>query len=198
MLSDSHIAHPERIKALLKEADDELQAIQPRLDELERALLELNELKRTRQRLLGLKTSLQNLLDTATQAVVMASPDHHYASAQPLVALGSLDFSVLSTSNTFYPDKALHQVDHYLKHKGSLNYQIFQAVVYNGGKATTEQIRTFLIENDARQPQTGEGFENEPLSQISSRANYLVRKGILHPTDRGSFFTHLGWEVPQD
>ena len=74
----------------------------------------------------------------------------------------------------------------------------------HGGLATMTAVRpparfgTMRFDGDRviefeEKPQTGEGFEAMSLSEISSRANYLIRKGILNPHQRGVFYTHLGW-----
>jgi hypothetical protein len=39
------------------------------------------------------------------------------------------------------------------------------------------------------------GFEEVELTDISSRVNYLVRKGLVNPDGRGNFVSCLGWMV---
>lgn len=196
-LPDLNLANPDKLKEILSQAEQELSEIQPRIDELEAMQTELRELKLAKQRLLTLKMSLSALIDNVTLDKVQANPSSDHESylneetnAQPV------EFSELSTSKTFDPEKAFQDVDQVLKQKNSLNYQMFKAVVFKGGKASTEEIKDYLVQIEAKQPQTGESFQDAPLSDISSRANYLVRKGVLRSADRGLFFTPLGWVEP--
>ncbi len=197
-ISEGTLASPERIKILLEEAEEELVKIQPRIDELEQMAQELRELKQVKQHLITLKISLSTLIDTITQPNVEV--DLVGAGLEDFAGLNfnNTSFKELSALKTFRPDEAFHQADKILKQKQSLNYEMFKAVVFKGGKASTEEIKAYLVECDAKQPQTGEGFENVSLSEISSRANYLVRKGILHPSGRGSFYSTLGWVDPEN
>lgn len=195
-MSITSVVAPTRLNELIQEADAELASIQPRIEELEALADELKELKLAKQRLLTLKMSLNTLVENSTRSEVEFTVDHAEGPDWTLAENKLYNFSELSASKTFQPDEAFRQVDQFLKQKLSLNYEMFKAVVFNGGKASTEEIRAYLVDNKVQQPQTGEGFENVPLTEISSRANYLVRKGVLHPMDRGVFYTHLGWVSP--
>lgn len=191
------IVDSSRLAQMVQEAEEELGKIQPRIDELESLADELRDLKLAKQKLLTLKMSLSTMIDNATKDEVLVESELVISRNWQTEENKLYNFSELSASKSFRPDEAFRQVDQILKQKQSLNYEMFKAVVFNGGKASTEEIRTFLVEHKVQQPQTGEGFENVPLTEISSRANYLVRKGILHPMDRGVFYTHLGWtEAP--
>ncbi len=192
------LASTERLEALLQEAENELSALQPRIDELEAQIQELKKLKLEKQRLLTLKMSLSALLESSTKDNALDDTTSYELANSASHETKLYDFNELSTLKTFHPEAAFKQVDQILKQKNSLNYEMFKAVVFNGGKASTEQIKAYLVECGARQPQTGEGFEEVPLTEISSRANYLVRKGILRPMDRGMFYATLGWLDPQD
>lgn len=196
MLDQLNLAQPEQLQALLNQAENELGQIQPRINELEDLAQELRELKLAKQRLLTLKMSLAALLDQGT--IQNNALDYSRYTDDELAKLENklLPFNELSALKIFHPDDALNEVQYILKQKQSLNVDMFKAVVFHGGKATTEEIKAFLVECGAKQPQTGESFENVPLTEISSRVNYLVRKGILHPADRGLFYTHLGWKDP--
>lgn len=191
------IASEASLSTLLERANQELLAIQPAVEELETKVAELKILKAKKQRLLALKMSVMALLDTSTKAIALEEdPDETDLSVFTEIKT-KLNFENLSADYVFLPQQALEEVDDHLKQKQSLNYQIFQAVVFNGGKASTDAIKQYLVETGAKQPQTGEGFESMPLSDISSRANYLIRKGILQPLSRGVFYTTLGW-VPNE
>lgn len=192
-MNDVSIVAPERLNDLVKEAEEELLKIQPRIEELEGYAEELRELKLSKQRLLTLKMSLSTMIDNSTKDEVFSATDRVSRPDWQTEENKLYNFSELSTSKSFRPDEAFRQVDQMLKQKSSLNYEMFKAVVFNGGKASTEEIKAYLVENKVQQPQTGENFETVPLTEISSRANYMVRKGILHPMDRGVFYTHLGW-----
>lgn len=191
------LAHPEQLKALYEQSVSELEAIQPRIEELEKAVQELRELRTMKQRLLTLKMSLAALIEGITKDNV----DDFLlgeSSAERLYSETKLyDYSELSALKTFHPERALSEVSLILKQKNSLNAEMFKAVVFNGGKASTEEIKRYLVETGAKQPQTGEGFEAVPLTEISSRANYLVRKGVLQPMGRGDFYCTLGWVDPE-
>jgi hypothetical protein len=196
-MDSTTLASPENLEALLKQAESELEAIQPQIEEIENQLKVLHELKQSRQRLLTLKMSLSALLESSTQPYVESTPGYLANTlgdlAQQKLQSFEDDYTYLSTHKTFHPDLALQQVTHALKQRDSLNNDMFRAVVLNGGKASTAEIKTYLVEAGIKQPQTGEGFEDAPLTEISSRANYLVRKGILKALDRGVFYTTLGW-----
>ncbi|MCA9799141.1 MAG: hypothetical protein KC474_06290 [Cyanobacteria bacterium HKST-UBA04] len=183
------VASVDSLEKLLGKTDKELKQIQPKIEALEKQLDALKELKLRKQRLLTLKMSLMAMLesDTKLNKVLEASPG---LGMGPAAVPG---YDALNSAYTFSPEEAFAQVQGQLRATNSLNYQIFQAVVFNGGKASTEAIKQYLVETEAKQPQTGEGFEAMSLSEISSRANYLIRKGILNPHQRGVFYTHLGW-----
>ena len=188
------LASPEGLQALLEQAETELESIQPQITELEEKIKDLQALKQSRQRLLTLKMSLGALIESSThddaqEPYTMLSSN---LAQQKLQAFDN-DYTYLSTHKSFHPDLALQQVQQLLKQKESLNYEMFRAVVLNGGKATTIEIKTYLVEAGIKQPQTGDGFEDVPLTEISSRANYLVRKGVLKALERGVFYTPLGW-----
>jgi hypothetical protein len=191
------LSNPERLKELLRETECELSQIQPKIEELEAAVQELRELKLTKQRLLTLKMSLSTMIDNVAEDHVQEKFADTYTGKTDFDETKVFNYSELSTLKSFHPDEAFKQVDKVLKQKNSLNYEMFKAVVFSGGKASTEEIKAFLVESGARQPQTGEGFENVPLTEISSRANYLVRKGILQPMGRGNFYSALGWVDPE-
>lgn len=197
MKNELTLASPQRLEALLKETEEELLQIQPRLEALEEYVRELQELKLSKQRLLTLKMSLSALLDTMTKDLVSEVLVSSAEVNSQILDFKNTPFLELSASKMFDPDAAFKAADKLLKQKQSLNYEMFKAVVFNGGKASTEEIKAFLVESGARQPQSGEGFENAPLTEISSRANYLVRKGVLHSLGKGHFCSTVGWVTPE-
>lgn len=190
------LVSPERLQELLTETELELEQLQPCIEEMEKQVQELRKLKQTKQRLITLKMSLSTLLESITRDEVKDKEDSTVTENLETSESAILNFSELSTLKTFHPEEAFRQADRMLKQRNSLNYEMFKAVVFNGGKATTEEIKAYLVESNATQPQTGEGFGKVPLTEISSRVNYLVRKGVLHSADRGAFYSALGWVNP--
>lgn len=93
----------------------------------------------------------------------------------------------------FVPDLAFEQSKTIIKRRESVNYEILKAIVLNGGYASSEEVRHYLVENDVRQPSNDQPFTNAPLTSISSRINYLVRKGLVRPANGGLFVTTVGW-----
>ncbi|MEM0952466.1 MAG: hypothetical protein AAGI66_10060, partial [Cyanobacteria bacterium P01_H01_bin.74] len=94
---------------------------------------------------------------------------------------------------TFIPERAFEAVKTTLRRQESINYQLFKAIVLAGGKARTEEIKAYLIENNIVQPASGENFEAVPLTDISSRVSYLVRKNLVEVVQRGVFQVTVGW-----
>jgi len=210
--SVSNISSSERLEDLLNETEKELEAIQPQIDKLEKQLDRLKELKLAKQKLITLKLSIKSILSNFS-----TSPENEVSSSFNTQELSKkTDTSLLNnmseasqvTSYTaagvtstplilpgahFLPERAFSQVNLLLRKSTSINYDLFRAIVFNGGKATTEQIRQYLVENRVKQPGNGQGFEDVALTDISSRVNYLVRKGIVKPEGRGAFISLLGW-----
>jgi len=212
--SVSNISSTERLKEMLDEAEKELEAIQPKIDKLELQLQKLKELKLAKQKLITLKLSVQSILsnfsDFKSSEVRTKDETKKFSSAPRELNLNTklnvaetkpISKTDLSTetsvpNGTFLPEMAFNQADAILKRKSSINYDLFRAVVFNGGKANTEQIRQYLIENNIRQPASGDPFEGVALTDISARVNYLVRKGLVKPDGRGTFISCLGWAEP--
>jgi hypothetical protein len=183
------LASPERILQLLEEVELELSVITPEIEILEEQIKALNEMRQSRQRLLTLKLSLKALLDTDFEL----SSKQFTPQESDQYEMQLLTYEELCQQKSFVPDEAMLQIEKYLKQKSSLNYEMFKAIVYQGGCASTEEIKQFLIQHDVRQPQNGESFETIALTDISSRINYLVRKNIVKATERGRFYSLLGW-----
>jgi len=204
----SAIASDERMNSLIKEAESELASIEPRIQELEKLTEELQELKTQKQKLLTFKLSLEAISNNYAKHSIDAdthklsdsrqfqfvtstsSKNSNEHTNQPL--LSTAKRSSLDERGTFDPSEALRQAKRVVR-VSSLNYQLFQALVENGGIIDTPAIKQFLLQQDIRQPGTGESFQEVPLTSISSRMNYLVRKGLVEADGRGMFIAHVGW-----
>ena len=211
--TNASLAASERLEALLTEAEAELAELAPQIEQLEQALEQLQALKQKRQRLLGLKSSLSALLlphnhkptvvaiqpQTIAQESTMASADSPNLT-KPVVKnkpiKRQLPLLPPSSDGMFLPELAFKQGDTILKRKDSINYEIFRAIVYQGGQSTTEQIRQYLVEQGVTVPKTGETFETVTLSEISARVSYLVKHGIARPVGGGCYLSCFGWDQP--
>lgn len=194
------LASEERIQKLFEEAENELTTIQPEIDFLEKSLAKLNDLKRKKEKLLSLKASLKALLNETSIKAHNTNKAHTNVrndSGHLLTSHSSfLDTNISCTQsehNIFMPEVALSDVKQFLRTNNNLNYEIFKAVTYNAGEATTEDIKDYLVQNKIRQPKTGKYFDNVELKEISSRANYLVRKQLLISSGPGRFRCSLGF-----
>lgn len=211
------ISSSSRLEDLLAETEMELAQLEPRIEKLEKQIEKLGALKLAKQKLITLKLSIKSILsnysDDKVQALDASMLKNNYTSEGNAYSVFGANSTNPGFTNrvwmprshqaarlpgTFLPDMAFSQVNEVLRKKGSLNYELFRAVVFNGGQANTDQIKQYLIEHDIRQPASGEGFENVELTDISSRVNYLVRKGLVNPDGRGNFVSCLGWLVEND
>lgn len=218
------ISSSERLESLLEEAEKELSLIQPKIDRLEKQMDQLKELKLAKQKLITLKLSVKSILSNFNPEKRVALQPHELTLSSDLNLLNNtkqetlnsqtktktLRFDSLKTKHltehlndtaadppgSFLPDLAFQQADTLLRKKTSINYDLFRAIVFNGGRASTEAIRQYLVDNHICQPASGESFEKVALTDISSRVNYLVRKGIVKPSSRGTFVSCLGWANP--
>lgn len=192
------ISENDRIETLLDEVKGELEALNPRIEALEETLQQLRELKAKKQKLLALKMSLESVLNNFNVPDYAESniSDSSLTKTSGYTTRPSSDLKQASLDfehKVFYPDKAFDETKHLLKKKGSLNYEMYRAIVFNGGKATTEEVRQYLIEHNLTLPNTGQTFDQVSLTQVSSRVNYLVRKGIISAMGRGYFVSNYGW-----
>jgi hypothetical protein len=206
------ISSASRLEDLLTETELELEQLEPQIDKLEKQVEKLRQLKLAKQKLITLKLSIKSILVNYSEDKVSASGlngleldstlnSSAYVLRDVGVDSGFLNQGRLMTRSpqpmrlpgTFIPDMAFSQVNEVLRRKNSLNYDLFRAIVFNGGQANTDQIKQYLLDHDIRQPASGEGFENVELTDISSRVNYLVRKGVVNPDGRGNFVSCLGW-----
>lgn len=211
------ISSTRRLEDLLNETEKELSALEPQIEKLEKQLEKLRELKLAKQKLITLKLSIKSILanfsepgadSTATNVANLEfsqfSSPKNVKSEAPVEALTS-QASVFRhhsplmgryAGKMFLPEQAFREVNTVLRRKDSLNYELFRAIVFNGGIASTEAIKAYLVEHRIKQPSSGEGFEHVELTDISSRVNYLVRKGVVIPDGRGQFISSPGWTEP--
>jgi hypothetical protein len=212
--SVANLSSSKRLEELLEETNRELELLQPKIDKLEKQLDKLKEMKLAKQKLITLKLSIKSILSNFSEnkagsdttkiinkelsEILSSSPeDTLLKTSQDIRDTSKLKTGHFeSTGTTFVPDMAFNQVNAILRKKTSINYDLFRAIILNGGKASTEQIKQFLVENRVKQPASGEGFEQVELTDISSRVNYLVRKGVVRPDGRGTFISCLGWVEP--
>jgi hypothetical protein len=208
------ISSQPRLEKLLKETEAELIQLQPKIERLEKEMENLRELRHQKQKLITLKLSLQSILENfqleETEADYLDLDSTSYPFMPAQTAMPSFLTNRASVSHTpykmtprqgdpyqdmtFYPDVAMEEAEQLLKQKGSLNYELFRSIVLHGGRATTQEIRQFLIDHEIVQPGTGVSFEDTPLTDISSRVNYLIRKDLVTSIGRGRFASKLGWK----
>lgn len=201
------VSSEKRLEALLEETEAELANLQPRIDKLERDIDKLKDLKLTKQKLISLKLSVQSIMENFQQtggsgftadALLNVGLEMPCPQSGITTSYRIPDYATAPQENrTFYPDRAFEAANKLLKQRQSLNYDLFRAIVFHGGRATTEEIKAFLQENNITQPSTGESFDNVALTDISSRVNYLVRKDLVSATGRGVFLSNLGWETEE-
>ena len=191
------ITSDERIAKLITEAQSELTSIQPEINYLEECIKKLAGLKDQELKLNSMIISLKSLLKNQeliksarnNDSSINSKPDDTHAE----IAVDIIDKNNCNTRKIFLPDQAVSHVKNFLRTKNNLNYEIFKAVVFNSGQATTPQIKQYLVENHIKQPKSGLLFDNVELKEISSRANYLVRKNILFSPEPVVFRSVFGW-----
>lgn len=207
-----------RLEQLLIETESELEAINPRIEKLEKQLEKLRELKLARQKLITLKLSVQSILNNFSsndQGAVLSESlvknlsgmttkkgDECVTRAPHPTANTSVGQMAswrapMESNRVFLPERAFQEVNQVLRRKTSINYELFRAIVFHGGAASTEQIKQYLVEHRIAQPGNGDSFESVALTDISSRVNYLVRKGVVRADGRGVFVSLFGWAEPE-
>ncbi len=201
-VANASLVEESRLEELLANAVEELAQLQPAIDELEAMIGQLNDLKRRKQRLIAFKLSLETLMQPAAQVEAPSGglPVGVYGNTVASAKMDNANPHTMSMNElrlkAFYPDQAFAETEALLPRKESINYELFRAIVLNGGKATTEEIKAYLLDNNVVSPTTGEGFEDVGLSQISSRVNYLMRKNIVASMGGGLFVSNYGWGDP--
>lgn len=191
------IASNERIEIFIKEAEEELSKIQPEIDYLIQCQSKFSVLKEQQFKLNSLILSLKSLIsEKSTTQINIQNDKINETLNNDIEVYNNVEFTSVSVNNErkiFLPDQAITQVKNHLRTKNNLNYEIFKAIIFNSGVASTKEIKNYLIENNIKQPKSGKSFENVELKEISSRANYLVRKNILKSDEPGIFVSMLGW-----
>lgn len=194
---NTSLASNGRIQNLITEAENELNKIKPEIAYLEECQKKLIELTEQQFKLNSLITSLKSLIKTSDVNKIRHNnievPTQEIEENNVQIAVNISNENNESSRKIFLPDQANSQVKNYLRTKNNLNYEIFKAIIFNSGHATTQDIKKYLVENGIKQPKTGKTFENIELKEISSRINYLVRKNILVSPAPGSFRSVFGW-----
>jgi hypothetical protein len=182
VLDTSHLQH------LLKQSEAELADVQARIVTLEETLENLEAL---RHKVKQLKAFQQGIQQALSPALVKEAP----STKQKISRSYRTSSSLLSSGATgvFLPELAFKEADEVLRHRQSINYEIFRAVVLQGGQAHTTDIRDYLITENVKTPQ-GKDFKTATLSEISARVAYLVKRGVLRPIAPGRFQSCFGWD----
>jgi len=192
------ITSENRVQNLIDEALKELNGITPEIDELEKSIQLLKDLKDRKYKLESLIINLKSILPKhnviKNEVRKVDGNDVQRNLKSRYVNVNKISLDTINGRKVFIPDVALSNAKNYLRTKNNVNYEIYKAVVFNTGEATTDEIKYYLIKNNIKQPKTGKGFEDVPLKEISSRTNYLVRKNLLISYTPGSFTTIFGWE----
>lgn len=198
---DLSLASDLRIQKLIDEADNEINKIQPEIDYLENCLTKLEELKTKKAKLLTLKGSLISVLhqkNVNNINIINADLDAriHPVKSQSIEKhnINATQQNITNLTAIFNPEYALAQARQFIRPNKNLNYEIFKAIVYNGGEASTEQIKEYLVKNKIKQPKTGKPFDDVELKDISSRVNYLTRKKLIVSMAHGIFKSLLGYQ----
>lgn len=196
--NNNSIVSTKRIDNLITEAVKELEDITPEIEYLEECVKKLAELKDKKHKLNSLIINLKSispLMNVTNKSRLKdvkvtkkAGEDSRH------INVNKISVDIKDERKVFIPEVALNDVKPYLRAKNNINYEIYKAVVFNTGEATTEEIKHYLVKNKIKQPKSGKGFEDVPLKEISSRANYLVRKQLLISYSSGLFSTIFGWQ----
>ncbi len=182
----------QNLDLLLQQSRDELTQIKDRILLLEGYVEELAELRQKAWQLEAFQTGIDALLNPSKKPVLVQDPRQEKPRKSPPSHQNVLS---ADSNGVFLPELAFQQADEILRHRQSMNYEIFRAIVLNGGKATTAEVRHYLIEQNIRTPQ-GKSFENATLSEVYPRIAYLVKRGVLRPIGPGYFLSCFGWDHP--
>lgn len=192
------VTSEDRVQNLINEAHTELDQLLPEIKELEESLKRLKEIKERKHKLESLIMNLKSILPKQNTTEHSVTNDVQkptsYMNKSRVNNVNKISLDTLSGRKVFIPDVALSNARNYLRTKNNINYEIYKAVVFNTGEASTDEIKYYLIKNNIKQPKTGKGFEDVPLKEISSRTNYLVRKNLLISYTSGLYSTIFGWE----
>lgn len=186
-----------RIEGLIEEAKNELSIIEPKIERLEKGLLKLEQLREKQKTLKALILNLQSVSqEKEIELSVINSNATKIKSTQLNQSNAGVSFSIdtLNGRKVFIPEVAISNAQNYLREKNNINYEIYKAVVSNMGTATSKEIKHYLVKNGIKQPKNGQTFDDVPLKEITSRINYLVRRGLLIAYTPGAYSTAFGWE----
>ena len=188
------ILDPSRLEKLLQEAEAELSKIKPEIEYLEECVKKIHALKEKEHKLNSLIISLKSIQGSFDTNINM-DINNSYIQTQNTTTkqLNKIDTIYQNKRKIFIPEVALNDVKKSLRTKNNLNYEIYKAVVFNTGTATTEQIKEYLVKNKIKQPKKLRGFENTELKEILPWANYLVRINLPISLTPGVFSTVYGW-----
>jgi hypothetical protein len=188
MLDERHLLQ------LFQHTQAELSETREKLAELEGQLSILEKLKLRIAQLEGLERQLEYMVQgkappesnfaQTLQGTHQRRRRKAYSHTNTVLPQGS--------SGAFFPEKAYEGADEILQYRHSVNYEIFRAVVLNGGQASTRDIRDYLIEHNIKTP-AGKTFEDARLSEVSARTAYLVKKGVIQAIAPGRFQSCFGW-----
>ena len=183
----------EQLDSLKNDTLAELKAVQAQIEGIEAQLTELEGLKIQRDKLSALLVTLTSLNNTefALENKMILPSDHQQKPA--LSGLEKLNIEAFR-GKAFFPESAFEDMGKRLPRKGSVSYELFSAVVYQGGRASSRQIRDYLIQQGIRQPQSGETFESVSLSSLNPRLAQLVKKGCLCMEGNGVYWSSKGWK----
>jgi hypothetical protein len=185
-----------QLHALLEQTTQELNTLQEDITQLDQLIHRLATLRQRFQTLQGLKHSVETLLKAQERGLFdepLPMGSHNIAAIVQLLEGRGGAFN--KPTGMFYPEKAFEQADLVLKRRQSINYEMFRAIAFNGGVASSAQIRQFLIDQLVLAPRTKQPFdERVPLSEITARLDYLIKKGLVRPEGNGRFWSAVGWE----
>ena len=184
------IIDTQNLDQLLQASQEELHQIKARIQTIEAYVEELTELHQKAAKLEAFQRGVDALLHPEKYVPLSTREEVPKTKKVKMPYQG-----VLSAESTgvFLPELAFQEADEVLRHRQSMNYEIFRAVVLNGGKATTAEVRHYLIEQNIRTPQ-GKSFEKATLSEVYPRIAYLVKRGVLRPIGPGYFLSCFGWD----
>lgn len=195
---EDSITSKNRLETLVKEAEMELEIITPEIEYLEECVSKLDELKDRKHKLTSLIINLKSILPgqklTSKNSSGASKSTSGHANNSRVPSVNKISIDTMNGRKVFVPEVALSDVKNLLRTRNNINYEIYKAIVFNTGEATTEEIKYYLVKNNIKRPKTGDGFGDVPLSEISSRINYLVRKNLLITTSSGTYSTVYGWE----
>ncbi|MFM7389564.1 MAG: hypothetical protein ACKO34_02940 [Vampirovibrionales bacterium] len=191
------LASPQALQRLHQETVTELAQLHEGITALDALVQRLTALRQRHQTLQALQHSLETLIKAQEKKVF---DDPLPMGANNIAAIVKLldgkGGGFRKPDGLFYPDVALAQADTVLKRKQSINYEMFRAIVFAGGVASTTQVRGFLVEQNVQSPRTKQPFDELfPLSDIAARLDYLVKKGLVRPEGNGRFWATVGWET---